>query len=253
MSDQYYFDNNDQALDVYCQSEKVVLVGDFIAQIGEKCFDNFLFQHELKSINQKPTCYKIPDKPSCIDFILKKQPIKFLQKRLFIYGLSDCHKLLMSVFKTTLSKSKPKEIIYRNFKKINEVDFNQELRGKLSTELVINYSSLENVFIDALNRHALIKKKVIRANHVPYVTKALRKGIMKRSQLEKIYFKKRTQESFKRYRKQKNYCSRLYKPERKSFFESLDSSKKLTIKHSGNILNLPFQKNGKLSIYSTCK
>ena len=48
---------------------------------------------------------------------------------------------------------------------------------------------------------------------------------MKRSQLEKIYFKKRTQESFKKYRKQKNYCSRLNKRERKSFFESIDSSK----------------------------
>ena len=48
---------------------------------------------------------------------------------------------------------------------------------------------------------------------------------MKRSQLEKIYFKKRTQESLKKYKKQKNYCSRLYKRERKGFFESIDSSK----------------------------
>ena len=32
-------------------------------------------------------------------------------------------------------------------------------------------------------------------------------------------------ESFKKYKKQKNYCSRLYKRERKSFFESIDSSK----------------------------
>ena len=70
----------------------------------------------------------------------------------------------------------------------------------MSTELVDNYSSFENVFIDVLNRHASIKKKVIRANHAPYVTKALRKAIMKRSQLEKIYFKKRTQESFKKYK-----------------------------------------------------
>ena len=58
-----------------------------------------------------------------------------------------------------------------------------------------------------------------------YVTEALRKAIMKRSQLEKIYFKKRTQESFKKYKKQKNYCSRLYKRDGKSFFESIDSSK----------------------------
>ena len=58
-SDQYYFDNIDKALDVYCQYEKIMLVGDFNAQIGEKCFDDFLFQHELRSVNdthllQKP-------------------------------------------------------------------------------------------------------------------------------------------------------------------------------------------------------
>ena len=67
--------------------------------------------------------------------------------------------------------------------------------------------------MDVLNRHAPIKKKVIRANHAPNVTNALQKAIMKRSQLEKIYFKIRTQESFKKYKKQNNYCSKLCKRE----------------------------------------
>ena len=111
---------------------------------------------------------------------------------------------MLSVFRTTFSKSKPKEIIYGNFKKFNEEDFNQGLRGKLSTELINNYSSFENVFIDILNRHAPIKKKVIKANHPSYVTKALRKGIMKRFQFKKIFFKKRTQESFKKCKNKKN-------------------------------------------------
>ena len=64
--------------------------------------------------------------------------------------------------------------------------------------MVNNYSSFENVFIGDLNRHAPIKKKVIRANYALYVIKALRKAIMKRSQLEKKYLKKRTQESFEK-------------------------------------------------------
>ena len=37
---------------------------------------------------------------------------------------------------------------------------------------------------NVLNIHAPLKKKVIRANHVPYMTKSLRKAIMKRSQPE---------------------------------------------------------------------
>ena len=45
---------------------------------------------------------------------------------------------------------------------------------------------------------------------------------MKRSYLEKVYFKKKTPDSLKKLKKQKNYCSRLYKKERKKYFESLD-------------------------------
>ena len=91
----------------------------------------------------------------------------------------------MTLFKTTFSKSKPKVTIFRNFKKFDVENFNQELRGKLSTKLVNNYSSFKSVFIGVFNRHAPIKKKVIKANHATYVTKALRKAIMKRSQSEK--------------------------------------------------------------------
>ena len=46
-------------------------------------------------------------------------------------------------------------------------------------------------------------KKVVRANHAPYITKTLRKAIMKRSYLEKVYFKKKTPDSFKKFKKTK--------------------------------------------------
>ena len=48
---------------------------------------------------------------------------------------------------------------------------------------------------------------------------------MKRSNLQKIYFLKRRPELLKKYKKQNNYCSRLYKKERKKFFSNFDSSK----------------------------
>ena len=47
---------------------------------------------------------------------------------------------------------------------------------------------------------------------------------MKRSQLENIYNKTLTEKSLKAYKNQKNYVSRLYKKERKMFFNSLNSS-----------------------------
>ena len=49
---------------------------------------------------------------------------------------------------------------------------------------------------------------------------------MKRSYLEMIYLKKRTDHSLKTYKKQKkkNYCNRLYKKEKKKVFSSLNIS-----------------------------
>ena len=54
------------------------------------------------------------------------------------------------------------------------------------------------------------------------MTKALRKAIMKRSELESKYVKNKTNENLKSYKKQRNFCSKLYKKERKKYYEMLD-------------------------------
>ena len=56
-----------------------------------------------------------------------------------------------------------------------------------------------------LNKHAPLKKKYLRANHAPYITKSLRKAIMRRSQLETKYFKTKAQTNLKLYKKHKNF------------------------------------------------
>ena len=54
------------------------------------------------------------------------------------------------------------------------------------------------------------------------MTKALRKAIMKRSELESKYVKNKTNENSKPYKKQRNFCNKLYKKERKKYYERLD-------------------------------
>ena len=78
--------------------------------------------------------------------------------------------------------------------------------------------------METLNHQAPVKKKLLRANHASYVTKTLRKAIMRRSNLQTKYFNTRTPESLKKYKEQKNYCSRLYKKERQTFFNNLKLS-----------------------------
>ena len=59
------------------------------------------------------------------------------------------------------------------------------------------------MFLLTLNNHAPLKKRIARANEVPYMTKTLRKAIATRSRLENRFYKVRTDESYKAYKKQK--------------------------------------------------
>ena len=105
--------------------------------------------------------------------------------------------MVLSVFKLHFSKAKAKEISYRgfgDFKENNEKD----LQNRLSAQSV-EYTPFEKVFLDDLNKHAPLKKKVVRANHAPYITKTLRKTIMKWAYLEKVYFKKKNSRFIKKF------------------------------------------------------
>ena len=52
----------------------------------------------------KPTCYKNPEKPSCIDLILRNCPRSFQNCCVMLTGLSDFHKMVTTVMKTTFQK-----------------------------------------------------------------------------------------------------------------------------------------------------
>ena len=67
-----------------------------------------------------------------------------------------------------------------------------------------------------------MKMKYVRANEAPYMTKALRKAIMRRSALKNRLYNNYTIENSNNYKKQRNYCSRLYKKERKKYYDKLN-------------------------------
>ena len=89
-------------------------------------------------------------------------------------------------------------MMYRDHKNFHQDIFSLQLSTRSSSETVLDYTSFEENFLGVLNKHATLKKKVPRANHAPYVTKALRNAIMERSYLEKLYLKKKTTESLKK-------------------------------------------------------
>ena len=89
----------------------------------------------------------------------------------------------MTSIKTTFPTAALREIIYRDMKDHDKNAFKRDLKEKLKKTNTTNYALFEEIFENVLDRHAPKKKKMQRANHKPYVTKAMRKAIMKRAEL----------------------------------------------------------------------
>ena len=123
--------------------------------------------------------------------------------------------MVIAVLKATFTKSKPMVTIYRDFKLFNEEKFKTDLKNSLRITNISLYHVLEKIFLKVLGRYAPIKSKTIRANHAPYVTKTMRKTIMKRTELQHSYFKTRSSENLKLFKCHRNFCCRLYKREKK--------------------------------------
>ena len=114
---------------------------------------------------------------------------------------------MLIALKTTFSKNKPKELFYRDYKKFNFSDFNDELKAIFSRNTVGLGYQFDQIFLNDLDKHTPMKRKLLRANHSSYIPKSLRKAIMRRSHLEKVYYKNKSEKSFKVYMEQKNFCS----------------------------------------------
>ena len=224
-TDDYYYRNLEKAVDIYAKFyDKFLFAGDFNNEETEPCLSEFLHQYEAVNIVKEKTCFKNPENPSCIDLFITNSASSFQNTSAVSTGLSDFHKMTVTVLKNTFPKAEPKEIIYRNYKRFSSERFKEELRNTLQNANIIDYSHFEKIFLDILNVHAPVKKKKLRANETPYMTKALRKAIMKRSELETKFRKKYSIVAEAAFKKQKNFVSRLYKKERKKFYSSLKIS-----------------------------
>ena len=117
--------------------------------------------------------------------------------------------MLITVLKTTFKKAKSEKIRYRSYRNYNPNAFNEVLVYEL--EGCSDYKEYENRILRIWNTHAPLKQKLVLANEVPYMTKTLRKVIANRSRLENQYYKYKSGENHRVYKKQMNFCSRLYK------------------------------------------
>ena len=107
--------------------ENFIIIGDFNSEIREDAMGNFCCLYNLKSFIHKPTCFKNPNHPSYIDLILTNKYRSFQNSTIIETGLSDFHKLTVSVMKMYFQKQVPKILYYRNYNYFNNELFRNDL------------------------------------------------------------------------------------------------------------------------------
>ena len=151
------------AIDFHSESyENIILIDDFNFEISDSHLDSFCAIFHLKSLIKEPTCYKNPDKPTCIDLILTKSPRQLHATLALETGLSNLHKMAVAAIKSKLPHKKPKTISYRNHKYFDRNNFEKEINNTFITQKISpkNFLAFKNIVLEALNLVCSLKNQI---------------------------------------------------------------------------------------------
>ena len=118
----------------------------------------------------------------------------------------------------SFQKLQPK-INYRDYKNFDNEKFRSDI-WKMNLNTTDLEGFMKTVF-HIFNKHAPIKRKYIRANEAPFMTKDLHKAIIKRSKLRNKFLKSRNLFKWKNYTSQRNICKKLLKNTKRTYFNNL--------------------------------
>ena len=82
-------------------------MSDFNAEPADTIVSDFSEIYNLKNIIREKTCFKNPNNSSCIDLMIINRPKRFQNSMVIEIGLSDFHKMYITVRKMYYSKQKP--------------------------------------------------------------------------------------------------------------------------------------------------
>ena len=75
------------------------------------------------------------------------------------------------MLKISIPNNKSLQINYRNYKHLHEYSFNEDLKLAFSDTDFQTCGEFEEIFMNLLDHHTLLKKKILRATNARYITK----------------------------------------------------------------------------------
>ena len=158
----------------------------------EEYMKDFCETYNLVNLITDPTCFKSINNPSSIDVMLTNRSTCFENSTVIETGLSDCHKMTITVMKKYFKKREPITITYRDYKNFDGDKFRSDLKAKIIEADCITADTFISILNSLLDIHAPRKQKTIRGNSAPFMNKTLSKAFMTRARLRNKYNKTRS-------------------------------------------------------------
>ena len=95
--------------------ENFILIGDFNAEESDTTIKDFCDIYGVKNLIKDATSFENPDKPKCIDLMLTNRNRSFQNSCVIDTGLSDFHKMTVTILRFHLNKLGPKIIHYWDY------------------------------------------------------------------------------------------------------------------------------------------
>ena len=103
-------------LDRYLSAyDNLLIICDLNSEVNESAMNEFCKTYNLEHLVKGPTCFKNPTNLSSIDLIHTNHPRSFQSTVLIETGLSDFHKMTLTVLKMHCKKQRPKIVHYRDY------------------------------------------------------------------------------------------------------------------------------------------
>ena len=154
--------------------DNFILLGDFNSEPTESAVRDFCEIYSCKNLIKDNTCFKNPSKPSCIDLIITNRPKSFQN------SMSDFHKMTLTVIKVFHKKQKPNIVTYRNYKHFSNEAFMFDVKNIIiqmtSQRNNLEFDRFKTALDKAIQRHAPIKKRYVRANQASLINKKIKKS-----------------------------------------------------------------------------
>ena len=143
----YFLTHVGRELDKYLfKYENLLLLGDWDSSVTEIEMREFCEAYNLENLIKDNTCYKSAENPSSIDFLLTNKKLSFQNSMTLEIGLSDFHKMTITVLKRYFKKKDPITITYHDLKSFDGLKFREDIRNKLEQIGELDIDKFKHVF-----------------------------------------------------------------------------------------------------------